>query len=143
MVVGCPGSGKSWVCEQLRDRFHYVPHDFYIDQGDSAYLLAIKHAVQHGDGRPLLIETPFSMSALEAPLNATGRVRIVPVFIQEPAGVIEERYMKREGKPIPLGHIARQRTYAARASERNAYAGTSAQVLEYLKHAVQERFPWE
>ena len=42
LVVGVPASGKSWVCEQLKDKFEYVHHDgfIYLKQ-PGAYLNAI------------------------------------------------------------------------------------------------------
>lgn len=141
MVVGCPGSGKSWVCGQLREAFHYVPHDDHRDT--NKYLAAIVRASDIAD-KPLLIETPFSMSQILEPLQTHG-FSVHCVFIQEDEGVIEGRYRAREGKQIPAGHIARQRTYAERARTMQAFAGTSGAVLSYLKNEAPNmiRYPWE
>lgn len=143
MVVGCPCSGKSWVCDQLKDRFEYVRHDDYIagKNGDAAYIAAIKVRAVTAQ-KPLLIETPFSMSQLEGPLAGHG-FEVKPVFIQEAPGVIEDRYREREGKPIPPGHLARQRTYMQRATDRGAFWGTSSAVLEHLKNIGGVKMPWE
>lgn len=139
MVVGCPGSGKTWVCEQLRDRFTYVPHDDHIGGN---YVREIKRQAEHAI-KPLLIETSFSMAIVEDPLKMAG-FHVECVFIQEAPGVIEERYKAREGKPLPEAHLTRQRTYKARAIERNAFHGTSEAVLAYLGNASpRSKYPWE
>lgn len=141
MVVGCPCSGKSWVCEQLHEQFCYVRHDDFI--GDlRIYIAAINQAAITAT-RPLLIETPFSMSQLEEPLNASGRYHVVAVFILEQHEELERRYRAREGKPIPIGHLSRQKTYAKRAQERQAFSGTSAEVLRHLKGLAPPKYPWE
>lgn len=139
MVIGCPGSGKSWVCNQLRDRYHYVSHDDYVD---TFYLDAIVRESTTAK-KPLLIEAPFSISQLKDPLEGKG-YSVTPIFIQEPEDVIRNRYIEREGKPILAGHLTRQKTYAERAELWHSFAGTSEQVLAYLKNAVPwNKMPWE
>lgn len=139
MVIGCPSSGKSWVCNQLRDRYHYVSHDDYLDM---SYLSAIVRESATAK-KPLLIEAPFSISQLKDPLEEDG-YNVTPVFIQESEATIKSRYLEREGKPIPDGHVSRQKTYAERAKLWHSFAGTSEQVLAYLKNAVPwKRMPWE
>ncbi len=134
MVVGCPGSGKSWVCAQLREQFEYVRHDNFLNT--NIYISAIQQAHAKAT-KPLLIETPFSMSQLLEPLQSHGS-KVECVFIQEVPGVIEARYRARESKIIPAGHLARQRTYAERAKAMQAFVGTSAQVLEYLRERTND-----
>src|SRR3981189_320255 len=114
MVIGCPGSGKSWVCEQLKNLYDYVPHDNYLmgSKSTSLYIEAII-AMQKGARKPLLIETPFSVSQIKDPLEKRG-LRITPVFIQEHPDVIRKRYRERDGTDIPAGHLSRQTTYAER-----------------------------
>lgn len=146
MVVGCPASGKSWVCRQLRRQYDYLPHDDYMmgSKSTSMYVEAIK--AMHRDARkPLLIETPFSVSQIKDPLEKLG-FRVVPVFILEKPDTLRKRYKAREGKDIPAGHLSRQATYAQRAMDWQAFQGTSNHVLEYLKNAVpaaESAWPWE
>jgi hypothetical protein len=128
MVIGCPGSGKSWVCEQLKDRFHYVPHDAFLGVG---YLRAIDKQLRIAT-KPLLIEAPFSISQIKDPLERAG-FTVTPVFIQEAHAVIRARYRAREGKDIPPGHLTRQHTYQQRANLLGAFQGTSSEVLTHLK----------
>jgi predicted ABC-type ATPase len=143
MVIGCPGAGKSWVCNQLRERYEYVRHDDHMTS-TNAYLEAIRRASETAT-KPLLIETPFSVSQIKEPLEKKGFV-VTPVFIIEHPDVIRERYRAREGKPIPDGHLTRQNTYWHRSQDWQAYAGTAAAVLDYLKHAApapERKWPWE
>lgn len=140
MVVGCPCSGKSRVCDQLREHFCYVRHDDYM--GDlQTYVVAIHQAATKAT-RPLLIETPFSMSQLLEPLQNHG-YNVTCVFIQEPHEELERRYRAREGKPIPVGHLSRQKTYAQRAYDMQAFVGTSAEVLRHLQGLAPPKYPWE
>jgi hypothetical protein len=141
MVVGCPGAGKSWVCNQLTRQYEYVPHDTYKDS--NAYIAAIVRQSKIAT-KPLLIETPFSISQLKEPLEKHD-YRVTPVFIIEDPKTVRDRYRARESKPIPEGHLTRQIIYEARAIEWNAYRGTSAAVLAFLQAAVpqQPRFPWD
>lgn len=134
LVVGCPGSGKSWVCEQLTDRYHYVPHDQFVATSHGAYLGAI---IRHSRTatRRLLIETPFSVSKIMEPLHGMG-ISVLPVFIQEHPEVIRQRYWAREGRDIPPGHLTRQETYRQRAEALGAFQGTSSQVLAHLRKLV-------
>lgn len=140
MVVGCPGSGKSWVCNQLRDRFEYVPHDDYLNNAKhiEATVRAAKTAT-----KPLLIETPFSVSQIRDPLEKLG-FEVVPVYIQERPDVLQKRYRDREGKDIPQGHLTRQVTYAARARAQGAFAGSSTEILQRLRsEQTGKAYPWE
>lgn len=128
-VVGCPGSGKTWVCEKLRDKFKYIAHDDHISPGAN-YVNAILSKV--AESSPILIEIPFSISQIKEPLERAG-VRLTTLFILEDDRVISDRYFKRTGKSIPKGHLTRQRTYAQRAIESNSFTGTAHEVLEHLK----------
>jgi hypothetical protein len=136
MVIGCPGSGKSWVCDQLEklEKFKYVHHDLYIGMAGPKYVDAILDAAKETE-KPILCEAPFSISQLKEPLEKAG-IDVIPVFIQELPHTIRTRYWQREKKDIPNGHLTRQNTYAQRAKEWNAFQGTSGEVLEHLKKIV-------
>jgi hypothetical protein len=133
LVIGCPGSGKTWVCEQLKSLVPFVPHDNFKNSDD--YVSAICLAIN--TKKVVLAETPFSISRIKEPLKSAG-IEVVPVFIQEPHHVLQLRYWKREGKDIPAGHLTRQQTYLKRAKEYGAFVGTSEQVLQYLKRILYD-----
>jgi hypothetical protein len=127
LVVGCPGSGKTWVCEQLADRFLWAPHDEHDERDYPRILLEGKHETM-----PVLGEIPFGLSKIQEEIEATGR-RVIPVFIIEPDRVLRARYLAREGKPIPKGHLTRQETYRLRALAFKSFQGTAIEVLAHLK----------
>lgn len=131
LVVGTPGSGKTWVCEQLTDKFAYLAHDEFIDAGTDAYVKAAARLADYAN-TPVLIETPFSVSKIFEPLTKMG-YQVTPVFIIESPAVTTKRYEDREKKPIPSGHLSRINTYITRAKEHKAFMGTSQAVLDYLK----------
>lgn len=132
LMIGVPGSGKSWVIGQIRDRFEHVRHDdFMNDKQSQAYVKAITQKAQTAQ-RPILAEAPFSISEIKVPLEMAG-IRVIPIFILERPEVVSERYLKREKKPIPPGHLTRQATYAGRCTELKAFRGTSDEVLAHMK----------
>ncbi len=131
LIVGCPGSGKTWVCEQLKKEFAYIPHDNFINR-ETKYVDFIIQMAETIKSRSMIVEAPFSISKIMAPLEDAGH-KVICVFIQEPHSVIASRYMEREKKEIPTGHLSRQKTYAQRAKELGAFKGTAQQVLEHLK----------
>lgn len=130
VLVGVPGVGKSWVAEQLKDRFAYISHDEYIG-GD--YLKAITHAARTAS-HPVLCETPFSLSLIAVCLSDLG-LTMVPVYIVGEESRLKLVWEHRGTLPSARqGHLTRQKTYITRAAQTGAYVGTSTQVVEYLKH---------
>jgi hypothetical protein len=132
ILVGAPGSGKTWVSDQLKDIFDVVEHDNY--KSGYCYVLA-KRALGE---KPVLGNTPFGLSDIMKSLLMHG-VKCIPVFVIESDHVVSERYEKREGRAIPQGHITRQQSYIARAKELNAFKGTSTQVLEHLHQYIRNK----
>lgn len=133
LLVGVPGSGKSWVSNQLHQKYEYIPNDHYLGHPNqqAAYLAAIVAASKRAI-KPLLIEAPFSVSQIQEPLEKHG-LKIIPVVISEKPEVVSQRYLEREKKAIPQGHLTRMRTYEERAKERGWFKGTSQEVLAHLK----------
>lgn len=137
LVVGCPGSGKSYVCEKVKDKFNFIHHDLFIGMAGGTYVKEILKKANDSD-KPLLCEAPFSISQIKTPLEEAG-LDVVPVFIQELPLTIKTRYWQRENKEIPNGHLTRQNTYAQRAKEWNAFQGTSDEVLEHLRKVADAK----
>jgi hypothetical protein len=148
MVAGVSGSGKSWVCRQLKDKFNYVPHDICWthpharpDKGDdpkwgppgsvSIHPDVISEMARYSK-RPVLTEVPFAERELKETLERNGH-QVIPVFVIEHPAVIAERYEKREGKPATKGVLARASSIIDRAKEWNAFHGTSEEVFKHLK----------
>jgi hypothetical protein len=129
LLVGVPGVGKSTITRQLGDRYIIAEHDNFIGR-EADYAPAVAR-LAHGNDRPVVANTPFGMTDLVAALEVLG-CQVEPVFVIERDEVVSARYQMREGRPIPKGHLSRQRTYAARARETGAFAGTADEVLQHL-----------
>lgn len=142
LLIGVPGTGKSWVAERAGDAYQLVEHDAHIGAEDhnAEYVDAILKAWESSK-KPLLAEAPFSISQIKEPLERAG-ARVIPVILYEDRHTLAERYEKdpkRSGKPIPKGHLSRMETFRRRQSEYNAFMGNSSEVLEYLKQQVAEK----
>jgi hypothetical protein len=135
LVVGAPGSGKTWVTNQLKEKFHLIHHDGYIYLKEpGAYVREVLKQAKNYNGKvPLLIEAPFSVRQTVEPIEQAG-FKVVPVFITEDAKTHSDRYRARENKEIPKGHLTRTETYKARAEEGGHFHGTSAEVLDHLNN---------
>jgi hypothetical protein len=130
LLVGVPCSGKSTITSQLGGRYVVVEKDDFIGrEGD--YASAVARAARESKV-PVVANTPFGMSDLVIQLEAHG-LEVEPVFIIEPEDVIVSRYVQREGRRLPARHLALQLTYARRARELGAFAGTAAEALHYLR----------
>jgi hypothetical protein len=139
LLVGCPGSGKTWVANQLQDLYDHLPHDDYQDSiaryiKDISRLVRLSGIYNAGaeQPKPILIETPFSVSKIVGPLAELGLYPTC-VYIVDNKALVEERYYRREGKTIPLGHLTRMDTYESRAQEQGAFYGPPDKVLAHLK----------
>lgn len=129
LLVGVPAVGKSWITRQLAGRYTVVEHDDFIGR-EADYAPAVARAARASQ-LPVVANTPFGMSDLVVALEAHG-CQVEPVFVIERDEVVSARYQMREGKPIPKGHLTRQRTYEKRAAELGAFAGTASEVLQRL-----------
>lgn len=127
VVCGVSGSGKTWVCKQLADKFCYVPHDEHYS--DHVTVMRRKSLSQD---KPMITECPFGERLFCGELQQKG-LRVTPVFVIEHPDLIASRYHSREKKPISKAAYTRAHTISKRAKEWNAFAGTSQEVLEHLK----------
>lgn len=137
LIIGVPGSGKTWVCEQLDGKgFHYVAHDNYI-KGN--YIGALHDAARF-QTCPILAEAPFSITAIKEPLERFG-IWVNPVFVLTPENELHRRWHERGNveEKTKNGHISRQHTYRQRALEYRAFSGTADEVLKYLKESHHGR----
>ena len=135
LIVGVPASGKSWVCNQLREQCEYIAHDDHIAI-PSAYLRKVLFQLSKCPTKAVLIEAPFSMGIMDD-LLAKGYF-VQPVFVIEKESVLRERYRLRgrNEEHIIRGHLTRQETYRLRAINHKAFAGDSSAVLTYLREQL-------
>jgi len=127
LVCGVSGSGKTWACKQVADKFHYIPHDEHFKDHGPFVIREAKTAT-----KPIVTESPFGERVLREELERAG-IKVIPVFVIEPPHVVAMRYASREKKSLPKAALTRSRTIIERALEWKAFNGTSQQVLEYLK----------
>lgn len=150
LVAGVPASGKSWLCRQLTGQFDHVAHDDYIGKDYVGEITKRGHAA----GKPLLIETPFSVSKIREPLQQSG-FDVTTLYVQEKSAELARRYKERAGLNLPTGHLTRQETYAQRAKTEGAFIGSSTDVLNRLRgfksdgtapaasEPLNQKWPWE
>lgn len=130
ILFGAPGSGKTWVMNQLSDKFNCLPHDRFLNSRVSYERLLV--AAAQTSSAPILADSPFKVNSMIDELRGLG-AEVRPYFILESEATIRARYQAREGKPIPVGHITRISSLTAKAKELIAPSGTSEQVLALLK----------
>jgi RNase adaptor protein for sRNA GlmZ degradation len=137
IVSGVPASGKSWVCNQLKDLFEYVAHDGWSQRdklGSKDYLAKYARELLEKaktSAKPVLGDCPFSERELKELLEKGGAT---PKFIflkASPADLVS-RYKERN-KPLPKGHITRQTSIPERAKEWGSFYGASSEALDHLK----------
>lgn len=130
LLVGVPGSGKSWICSRLMGVARLVHHDQWAGMAGGAYAQEILR-VAGEPGLPVLCEAPFSVEKIRVPLLAAGHA-VVTAYVIEDEDTLCERYLNREGRLPPPESLVRQQTYLRRAVEEQAFYGSSAEVWAFL-----------
>ena len=85
LLVGVPGSGKSWITDQVGDGYNHIRHDDY-DAPDYADAL-----IGAADDREILAEAPFRAQALTERLQAVG-ITVESYYVDEPLEVCRDRH---------------------------------------------------
>jgi gluconate kinase len=154
LICGVQGSGKTWVCQQLREQseaYYYIPHDqcwYHKDTSPeemptagwgppgsiSTHFPTLVGEADESDV-PIITEVPFGERNLRDQLTSTG-FRVTCIFVVEPVEVLKERYSKREGKPLSQSAITRSLTLEQRARDWDCFYGTSEEVLSHLLDIV-------
>lgn len=129
LLCGVPGSGKTWVAEQLESLFTYVRHDHFEKRCD--LLEAIGQAIAKGE-KNLIVDCPFDERTLRSQVEMYG-FEVIPIFIVENLGTISARYQQREGKRPTKNILTRARTIMNKVVEWNAVYGTSEEILKHFK----------
>lgn len=123
MVAACSGSGKSWVCKQLTDKFDYVSYD------DTRKKEHLDRLLSPSD-KPKLYDPPIKISTFFK--RHSDKFDIHAVFILEEDDVVKARVESRGGEWTE--HISkRNAAMRKRFDKYGDFAGTSQQVLDYLK----------
>jgi hypothetical protein len=122
IIAGCPASGKSWACEQLKDKFNYVPYDGINKD------LHIYELLKNND-KPLLFDPTIKVSTFIKRIGHLFNIRLIVIIESE--GVINSRMISRGGKITDT--IKRRIKRMNNLVKKAEFSGTSDQVLEYLK----------
>lgn len=130
LLCGVSGAGKSWVARQL-ESVRYVPHDDnYTNEK-----LYDKRLLSPSD-IPVVTECPFGERVVKKRLEDQG-AKVIPIFVIEHPLVVSTRYYQRENKMLPKGAFTRASTIKDRAKDWKAFAGTSEQVLTYMRDLLK------
>lgn len=127
LICGVSGSGKTWVCKQLTDKFTYVPHDEHYD--NQASVVASKASLE----KAIITECPFAERALRSEMMYKYNLDVIPMFVITDPDIVASQYLKREGKPVAKNVYTRASTIINRALEWKAFYGSSEQVLNKLR----------
>ncbi len=127
LICGVSGSGKTWVCKQLTDKFEYIAHDDHY--ANHAFIVA---EVSKKGTKPIITECPFGERPFRDQLVGYG-LEVKPYFVVESPDVIARQYLLREGKPISKSAYSRAGSIMNRVHEWMAPFGNSAEVLELLR----------
>lgn len=126
LICGVSGSGKSWVCRQLSNKFNYIPHDEHFND-DLAKVLSEKD-----NGKPFITECPFGERVLKSQLEWAG-FKVRPYFVYEKPFTVYKRFIEREGKEPSKAVMTRAATIKKRIDEWKAPHGSSEELLKMLK----------
>lgn len=127
LVCGVSGSGKTWVCKQLANKFTYVPHDEHFKD----HVAAVFRAGLKSD-KPVITEVPFAERDAKTKLEYLG-CNVIPIFVVETPETVRKRYFQREGKEPQKAALTRAVSITERAKEWKTPMGTSSEVLKYLQ----------
>lgn len=127
IVCGPPGSGKSWVCDQLVG-VNYISYDAVPKEQHYHYMVELSK-----NGRPIVYDPFRKVSTLRARYKDMFNIKVVSIR-EEPETVMDR--LKRRGSKLTLDEV---RAHCDRANKNHKIAdfcGTSQQVLEYLRTNV-------
>lgn len=124
LICGVPGSGKTWVCQRLSQRFIYVPHDDHINN----FTKVVESFAKTGT---VITECPFGERQVRGDLERRGLI-VKPYFIVETPETVALRYKNRNGKLPSQNVLTRALTIKNRANEWNAPYGTSQEIYALL-----------
>lgn len=122
LIIGCPASGKSWVCNQLKDKLNYVSYD-NINKNYHIYELL------KNNSKPLLYDPTIKVSTFIKRYSHLFNVRLI--VITEDKDVIAERMLNRGGKITNT--LDRRIKRMSDLSKHCEFNGTSNEVLDYFR----------
>lgn len=126
LIAGTAGSGKSWVCKQLADKYHYIEYD----KTDKKCLYDTLYEAGK-DGCTVLVDPHNGISTIMR--RAGNRFNIKLVCIVEDATIIARRLENRGGKMTQHIEHRIKRIKKLSTYPECIFSGTSDEVLNFLK----------
>lgn len=127
LLVGAPSAGKSWVANQLLDKFTYISYD---GQRKKSHLDLLRAAPVD---RPILYDPTFKISTIIR--RHSDEFNFILVGIYETEEVLRERMASRSGE-FTTTIMKRNEVSKKRYNKYGAggFLGTSSECLEFLKN---------
>jgi len=126
VIAGITGSGKSWICNQLRDKFNYIPYDGIPKE---QHLLKILEKSRENN-KPVLYDPFRKGSSFYKRYKDFYDVKFL--VIVETAEVIWER-LKSRGSKMTLEEVQELVIKNNRNLKHSTFSGTSIEILNYLR----------
>lgn len=123
LIAGCPASGKTWICEQLTDKFSYISYD-NINSNYHVYELL------KNNSRPLLFDPTVKVSTFIKRYGHLFNIKLI--VIVEDETTINQRIVDRGGTITDT--IKNRIKRMSNLSKKSEFSGTSTEVLDYLKN---------
>lgn len=124
MLIGAPSAGKSWVANQLLDKFDYISYDGNRKK-DHLDLL------RKDSNKPKLYDPTFKISTMIR--RHSDEFNFIVVAIEESEDVLRSRIELRQGKWTDT--ILNRNKQVRKRYEKygnGGYIGNSSEVLQYL-----------
>jgi hypothetical protein len=129
IVCGLSGSGKSWVCNSLKNKLHYVSYD---EVPKEEHYYEFKEATNRGSS---IIYDPFR-NPTGICRRYSGEFNVRLMVIEEDVETIVSRIESRGGSPN-VDKISQALKKMPRWKSCAEFSGTSTEVLAYLKSQVE------
>lgn len=121
VIAGASGSGKSWICKQLVDKFYYCEHDRVDKNNLRSFLYNLE------DTRIVYDPTVQVSSFIK---RNSDIFDIDLIVIQESEDVIKQRLESRGGKLTE--HVKRRIVRMKNLAKNSVFTGTSSEVLSFI-----------
>ena len=128
VVAGAPGAGKTWICSQLTDIYYYKKYD------SPKKFRHLYDMITSDSNKPILYDITTNVSTFIK--HSKNLFDIKLVVILEDKDTVKSRVKARGGKFTKS--IERRVKRMGTLSKSAVFAGTSDEVLEYLKRCLDD-----
>lgn len=130
LICGASGSGKSWVCNQLKDDITYVPYD----------KMSLEEAFKTIDEskEEIFLYDPTTMISTFISRNK-DKYKIIPIFIIPDFITLKSQLIKRKGR-ITKSLYRRYKRMISLNKKHGVFRGDSNEVLKYVRNTYLKDF---